>query len=313
MFVFPGEKGDEGLLGPPGPQGPQGETGTCPASCETIQGPPGLQGPPGPAGARGLPGVEGPVGTKGLKGDKGDMGRPGDPGVDGQKGDQGEKGVCKCTDGANGTDGKPGEKGDKGEKGDTGGQGVQGPIGLKGNVGTIGPVGPPGPCSPTIQSAFSAATVTSFPTENQPIPFMNVIYNLQGNYNPMTGIYTAPVNGTYIFSFHLAVANKPLKVGLFRNLFPVIRTTEANNQATASQSVVLHLFRGDQLWLQVKNAVTNGIYTDAESSSTFSGYLLYPDTCDFPLGRDFEPPKEYQEGDFSWDGPEGPATPPTIP
>uniref|UniRef100_A0A3Q1HV44 C1q domain-containing protein n=1 Tax=Anabas testudineus TaxID=64144 RepID=A0A3Q1HV44_ANATE len=203
---------------------------------------------PGTTVSRGLPGVEGPVGTKGLKGDKGDMGRPGDPG---------------CTDGANG------------EKGDTGGQGVQGPIGLKGNVGTIGPVGPPGPCSPTIQSAFSAATVTSFPTENQPIPFMNVIYNLQGNYNPMIGIYTAPVNGTYIFSFHLAVANKPLKVGLFRNLFPVIRTTEANNQATASQSVVLHLFRGDQLWLQVKNAVTNGIYTDAESSSTFSGYLFH--------------------------------------
>lgn len=303
MFVFPGEKGDHGLEGPPGPQGLQGETGTCPASCETIQGPPGLQGTPGPAGARGLPGVEGPVGAKGLKGDKGDMGRPGDPGLSGQKGDQGEKGLCNCTDGVNGINGRPGEKGAKGEKGDTGSQGVQGLSGLKGNQGNIGPIGPPGPCSPTIQSAFTASLLTSFPMENQPVPFPNVITNIQRHFNPSTGIYTAPVNGTYVFSYYLAVANRPLKAGLYRNLFPVVRTTEANNQATASQAVILHLFSTDQVWLQVKNSVTNGMYTDSESSSTFSGYLLYPDSCDLPSGRDFVPPKEYKMGDFSWDGP----------
>lgn len=303
LFVFPGEKGDHGLEGPPGPQGPQGETGTCPASCETIQGPPGLQGSPGPAGARGIPGVEGPVGAKGLKGDMGNIGRPGDPGQSGQKGDQGEKGLCNCTNGVNGMDGRPGEHGAKGEKGDTGTQGVQGGTGLKGNQGTIGPIGPPGPCSPTIQSVFTASLQTPFPIENQPVPFLNVITNLQGHFSPITGIYTAPVNGTYVFSYHLSVSGRPLKVGLYRNLFPIVRSTEANNQATASQAIILHLFTNDQVWLQVKSSVTNGMYTDTESSSTFSGYLLYPDSCDLPSGRDFVPPKVYQTGDFSWNGP----------
>ncbi|XP_040911725.1 inner ear-specific collagen-like [Toxotes jaculatrix] len=306
---FKGEKGDRGLIGPPGTQGPQGETGMCPASCESIQGPPGPQGSPGPAGARGLPGVEGAQGPKGLKGDKGDLGRPGEPGLNGQKGNRGEQGMCNCTDGANGTDGRPGEKGAKGDKGDTGTQGVQGPIGQKGNQGIIGLIGPPGPCSPAIQSAFSASLNESFPVQDWPIPFPHVLTNQQGHFNPLLGIYTAPVNGTYVFSFHLAVASRTLKVGLFLNFYPLVRTTEATSQATASQTVVLHLTAGDQLWLQVKNAVTNGMYTDSESSSTFSGYLLYPDSCDIPLSRHHVQLKMYQKGDFSWDGPPGTTTP----
>ncbi|GLD50649.1 collagen alpha-1(X) chain-like protein [Lates japonicus] len=308
---FKGEKGDRGLLGPPGAQGPQGETGTCPASCESAQGPPGLQGPPGPAGGRGLPGVMGAVGPKGIKGDKGDLGMPGDPGLNGQKGDQGEQGVCECTDGVDGADGRPGEKGIKGEKGDTGPQGVQGLMGPKGNEGMIGLSGPPGPCTPAIQSAFSACINESFPRQDWPVAFPHVLTNLQGHFNPFTGIYTAPVNGTYVFSYHLAVAFRTLKVGLFLNRYPVIRTTEATSQATASQTIILHLKAFDQVWLQVKDPVTNGIFTDKESSSTFSGYLMYPDSCDIPMGRhhQWQQPPVFEARDFSWDGPQDTTTP----
>ncbi|XP_071347679.1 inner ear-specific collagen-like [Trachinotus anak] len=305
-----GEKGDRGLMGPPGELGPQGETGTCPASCESIQGPPGIQGPSGPAGARGLPGVEGTMGPKGVKGDKGELGTPGVPGMNGEKGDQGEQGVCECTDGMDGTDGRPGEKGAKGDKGDTGAQGVQGSTGPKGDMGIMGLIGPPGPCSPAIQSAFSACVNESFPIQDWPIPFPHVLTNQQGHFNPLTGIYTAPVNGTYVFSFNLAVAFRTLKVGLFLNLYPLVRTTEGTDQATASQTIVLHLTTGDQVWLQVKNAVTNGIYTDSESSSTFSGYLLYPDSCEIPLGRHHLSLRFYKDGDFGWDGPQGTNTSP---
>ncbi|XP_023257101.1 collagen alpha-1(X) chain-like [Seriola lalandi dorsalis] len=304
-----GEKGDRGLIGPQGTQGPQGETGTCPASCESVQGPPGVQGLPGPAGARGLPGVKGDVGPKGLMGDKGDMGTSGVPGINGKKGDQGEQGVCECKDGMGGAEGRPGEKGAKGDKGDIGGQGLQGRTGPKGNQGIIGLIGPPGPCSPAIQSAFTALINQSFPTSNWPIAFPIVITNQQGHFNPLTGIYTAPVNGTYVFSYNLAVAFRMLKVGLFRNLYPVVRTTEGNDQATTSQTIVLHLTMGDQVWLQVKNSETNGLHTDIESSSTFSGYLLHPDSCEIPLGRHHLQMKMYKEGDFGWDGPRGNTTP----
>lgn len=300
ICVSAGEKGDQGLSGPPGSQGPQGEMGSCPASCESAPGAPGLPGPPGPVGARGLPGVQGFVGATGVKGDKGDTGVAGNPGVNGQKGDQGEQGICECTDGADGANGAPGEKGSKGDKGDSGLQGIQGPTGLKGDQGNMGIMGPPGPCSPAIQSAFSASINQSFPAANWPVSFPDILTNEQGHFDPNMGIYTAPINGTYIFSFHLATNQKPLKVGLFRNFYPVARVTEASSQTTASHTVVLHLSRYDQVWLQVKDSLTNGMFTDSESKSTFSGFLLHPDSCDMPLGRDIRPPPP--SGGFSWDG-----------
>ncbi|XP_070829788.1 complement C1q and tumor necrosis factor-related protein 9-like [Chaetodon trifascialis] len=306
---FKGEKGDRGLDGPTGAQGPQGETGTCPASCESVEGPPGPQGTPGPAGARGLPGVQGPMGSKGFKGNKGDLGRPGDPGMDGQKGDQGEQGICECTDGMDGKTGEKGDKGDRGESGDPGVRGVQGPMGQKGNMGPMGLMGPHGPCSPAIQSAFSACINQSFPKENLPVPFANVLSNHQGHFNHIRGIYTAPVNGTYVFTFHLAVAKRTLKVGLFVNYYPIVRTTERMDMSTTSQTIVLHLNMGDRVWIQVKDPTTNGMYTDKESSSTFSGYLAHPDSCDMPLGRHHHlmTPTDEKES-FSWDGPKGTTT-----
>ncbi|KAA8578300.1 hypothetical protein FQN60_016864 [Etheostoma spectabile] len=300
---FKGEKGDQGSEGPPGSQGPQGETGTCPATCQSVQGPPGLQGVPGPAGARGLPGVQGPMGLKGLMGDKGDMGKPGEPGKNGTKGDQGERGLCMCKDGVNGTNGSPGTSGTKGDKGDTGAMGIQGPVGPKGNEGNMGMMGPPGPCSPAIQSAFSAAVNESFPAPDWPVPFPVVITNQQGHFNPIMGMYMAPVNGTYVFTFNLAVSTKPLTVGLFVNFNPVVKNTEAYSRSSTSQTIVLTLTAFDRVWLQVKNDLTNGLYTDSGSSSTFSGYLLRPDFCDMPFGRLFMPEPQYKPGDFTWEDP----------
>ncbi|MEQ2215942.1 hypothetical protein XENOCAPTIV_008218 [Xenoophorus captivus] len=174
-------------------------------------------------------------------------------------------------------------------------------------MGNMGLMGPPGPCSPAIQSAFSACINQSFPAENWPVPFPEILMNEQRHFNPSMGMYTAPVNGTYVFSFHLATKQKPLKVGLFRNFYPVVRVTEASSQATASHTVVLHLTMGDQIWLQVKDSLTNGMFTDSESKSTFSGYLLHPDSCDAAFGRMLLQP--HPTGGFNWNGPDGHVTP----
>uniref|UniRef100_A0A3Q1CUT7 C1q domain-containing protein n=1 Tax=Amphiprion ocellaris TaxID=80972 RepID=A0A3Q1CUT7_AMPOC len=229
---------------------------------QIVPGEPGEQGMTGPAGARGLPGMKGSEGPKGMKGDKGDLGRPGEPGMNGQKGEE------------DGVDGMPGEKGDNGAKGDTGAKGEQGNMGPKGNQGDMGIMGPRGPCSPAIQSAFSASINQSFPIHDWPISFPRVLTNKQGHFNPLMGIYTAPVNGTYIFCFHLAVAKKPLKVGLFHNFYPKVKVTEGTYPTTTSHKIVLHLALGDEVWMQVKNSDTNGMYTDTENTSTFSGFLF---------------------------------------
>ncbi|CAB1325722.1 unnamed protein product [Coregonus sp. 'balchen'] len=310
---FKGDKGDQGLEGPQGEMGPQGEVGTCPASCESVQGHAGQPGIPGPAGARGLPGVAGPPGTTGPKGDTGDMGAPGVPGTDGEKGELGAEGVCNCTDGADGADGQQGIPGPKGEQGEVGPQGAVGLNGEKGNQGELGMMGIPGPCSPTIQSSFSAALGTIYPLPDKPVPFTQVITNQQFHFDPTIGIYRAPVNGTYVFSYHLVVFSKVLKVGLFHNFNPIVKTTEPAHLGTASQQVVLHLAMGDRVWLQVKDTITNGMYADNESRSTFSGFLLHPDSCDLPLFRDFPPAAapSGDEGTYSWGQIEGPTTTPS--
>ena len=230
-------------------------------------------------------------------GDPGGLGPPGVPGAEGQKGDLGSKGECNCTDGADGSHGMPGPTGTKGDKGTMGPQGVSGINGEKGDEGGIGITGMPGPCTPVIQSAFTAALNSSFPPPDTPVVFARIISNFPGNYDPTRGIYTAPVNGTYVFSYNLQVFSRVLMVGLYHNFRPVVRSTEPANLGTASQQLILHLNTGDRVWLLVKDTDTNGMFTSSECSSTFSGFLLYPDSCDPPLFRDFTPPIE---GTYLW-------------
>jgi len=203
--------------------------------------------------------------------------------------------MCECTDGADGTDGQRGDKGAEGAKGHAG---VQGPIGLKGQEGSMGLMGVPGPCTAAAKSSFSASMIESFPEPNLPVPFPAVILNMPGHFNPLMGMYTAPINGTYVFTFNLAIRGKPLKVGLFRSFFSVIKVTEGTDRSTTSQTVVLHLSMGEMVWLQVKDDTTNGIFVSDESSSTFSGYLLHPDSCEMPRGRHHHVVQTFSPGDF---------------
>lgn len=277
---FKGEKGDPGLEGPPGDQGPKGDDGLCPDECEASQGPPGPPGPAGPVGLRGIPGADGPKGQKGAQGVSGQPGNPGSNGNPGMKGDQGPEGDCPCTDGVDGEPGLPGEPGPQGEPGEQGIAGEPGLPGEKGDEGMMGMMGPPGPCMPSVKSAFSAALVNSFPSPDFPVSFPKIFYNEQGHYIPTMGIFVAPVNGTYVFSFHLTVNARVLTVGLFHNFGPVLITSDTRAMSIVSQTVVLHMAKGDGAWLQVRDNDSNGMFTDDTSTSTFSGYLLHPDHCE---------------------------------
>uniref|UniRef100_A0A3Q1ESZ3 C1q domain-containing protein n=1 Tax=Acanthochromis polyacanthus TaxID=80966 RepID=A0A3Q1ESZ3_9TELE len=288
-----GEKGGMGIQGPPGVKGDRGFKGErCsryqvlwPVKRQGIMGPSGEPGLPGPVGGRGLKGAKGMEGDKGMKGDMGNMGPPGTPGPMGLKGDMGPKGDCNCTDGADGQKGDKGDKGTKGVQGGMGPVGQTGQKGQKGHMGDMGMMGPPGPCMPVIQSAFSVALTSSFPPPDTPVIFSHVYYNYQGHYDVMTGIYTAPINGTYVFSYHLTIYDRILKVGIFHNYYPVVKTTGTSMLGTVSHTVILHLYRGDKVWLQVKDTRTNGMYAGNEARSTLSGYLLHPDRCDMALPR----------------------------
>lgn len=306
-----GDKGEPGLEGRPGDQGPKGDDGVCPSVCDPINPPPGPPGLTGPSGPTGLPGTPGVGGSKGEKGDTGDVGAPGAPGSVGEKGELGPQGECNCTDGEEGAPGQKGDTGEKGEQGQAGATGQQGPQGDKGDMGHMGMMGPPGPCMPSIQSAFAAGLTTSFPPPDAPVVFSHVVYNTQGSYDPTTGLYIAPINGTYVFSYHLTVHERVLKVGLFHNFRPVVITTDTKILGTTSHSVVLHLALGDRVWIQVKDSVTNGMYASSESSSTFSGFLLHPDSCDMASLRGPLPFMDPPQGTYSWGSVPGSSPPPT--
>ncbi|XP_068601780.1 complement C1q and tumor necrosis factor-related protein 9-like [Brachionichthys hirsutus] len=281
---YKGAKGERGYEGRAGEEGPKGDDGVCLDACESKLGTPGPQGLPGPTGPRGLPGLTGPLGPTGMKGDLGAMGDYGVPGPVGEKGDIGPQGECNCTDGVDGMLGQKGNKGEMGQKGEMGLTGQSGQLGDKGDMGEMGTMGLPGPCMPLIQSSFSARLRDSYPLPNKPVDFPNVLSNIQGSYDPITGVYTSPITGTYVFNYHLTAYGKDLKVGLFSNSGQIVNTT-AKDPGMTSQSVVLHLYQWERVWIEVKDVANNGMYAGLEYSSTFSGFLLYPDTCDTPLAN----------------------------
>ncbi|CAL8363310.1 unnamed protein product [Merluccius merluccius] len=320
---YKGDKGDVGVEGPSGQPGTKGDEGVCPP-CEVVEGPPGQPGLPGSPGPRGLPGRSGPAGPSGPMGDPGDLGPAGLPGRPGPKGEVGPEGNCTCEEG------RAGEKGAKGAKGEDGKDGIQGPVGPvgpsgpKGEVGPMGvagvegPMGPmglmgaPGPCMPAIQSSFSAGLEVSYPPPMTPVVFSEIINNRQGHYNPTAGVYTAPVNGTYVFSYSLTVYNRILKVGMFRNISPVVKTTNTALLGITAHTVTLHLDQGDEVYLMCKDWLTNGVFTSSETSSTFSGFLLYPDTCYLYGTREFIPTATSSPTEYAWGELPGGTSPPAT-
>ncbi|XP_067850874.1 complement C1q and tumor necrosis factor-related protein 9-like [Heptranchias perlo] len=311
-----GRRGNTGANGRPGLKGSMGFPGQCPADCNTKNGNKGQKGDTGFRGPKGDMGEPGMVGQPGSKGEPGSNGLKGEQGVKGPKGGKGEQGICDCVDGAKGERGNVGPEGPQGAKGDVGPmakQGEQGVKGDKGKQGNEGEVGPPGPCVPTIQSAFSAgrSAEDGLPSPYVPIPFNVVFYNIQGHFKPAVGVYIAPTNGTYMFSYHLSILESPVKMGLFRNRQLIIRTANKVTQDQASQTVILHLDAGDKIWLQVKDSNFNGMYADQDTDSTFSGFLLYPDSCHPVTSRTKFP--SFGEGSSDYYSPDFGSESPTPP
>uniref|UniRef100_A0A8B9R107 Caprin family member 2 n=1 Tax=Anas platyrhynchos TaxID=8839 RepID=A0A8B9R107_ANAPL len=122
------------------------------------------------------------------------------------------------------------------------------------------------PLPQQMRVAFSAARTSNLApgTLDQPIVFDLLLNNLGETFDIQLGRFNCPVNGTYVFIFHMLklAVNVPLYVNLMKN------------EETASNHAVLQLFQGDQIWLRLHRGA---IYGSSWKYSTFSGYLLYQD------------------------------------
>ncbi|XP_023572089.1 caprin-2 isoform X2 [Octodon degus] len=134
---------------------------------------------------------------------------------------------------------------------------------------------------PQMRVAFSAARTSNLApgTLDQPIVFDLLLNNLGETFDLQLGRFSCPVNGTYVFIFHMLklAVNVPLYVNLMKNeevLVSAYANDGAPDHETASNHAVLQLFQGDQIWLRLHRGA---IYGSSWKYSTFSGYLLYQD------------------------------------
>ncbi|XP_036375395.1 complement C1q-like protein 2 [Megalops cyprinoides] len=110
--------------------------------------------------------------------------------------------------------------------------------------------------------------------------YTKVLTNIGNNYNPATGIFTAPVRGVYYFRFTTFGAGVSIRIGavLYRNGQHTVATYDiqgsVDSHDDSSNAAVLQLEVGDQVYVRLPAGYQ--LYDDAWNRCSFSGFLLFP-------------------------------------
>uniref|UniRef100_UPI003AAFF27E cerebellin-1-like n=1 Tax=Centroberyx gerrardi TaxID=166262 RepID=UPI003AAFF27E len=133
------------------------------------------------------------------------------------------------------------------------------------------------------QVAFSTSLANSGevykgPCTDKTLVFKQVFSNTGNGYDQNTGIFTAPVNGLYYFSFSTYGYNTHLMGAiLMKNGIRQVSTYEdrsADGSDSSSNAVILQLADGDEVYMELwENA---RVFDNLNGHTTFSGFLLFP-------------------------------------
>ncbi|XP_006278645.3 C1q-related factor [Alligator mississippiensis] len=189
-----------------------------------------------------------------------------------------------------GPQGKPGRPGKPGPPGPPGPPGAMGPPGPRGEPGKPGPPGLPGPGG---SGAISTATYTTVPRvafyaglKNphegyEILKFDDVVTNLGNHYDAATGKFTCNIPGTYFFTYHVLMRGgdgTSMWADLCKNgqvRASAIAQDADQNYDYASNSVILHLDAGDEVFIKLDGGKAHG--GNNNKYSTFSGFIIYSD------------------------------------
>ncbi|CAN9498102.1 unnamed protein product [Ophioblennius macclurei] len=196
----------------------------------------------------------------------------------------------------------------QGSRGEPGRQGKPGPRGPQGEPGPPGPRGPPGErgdsklAFPALigapdgdsgetdgggNSTESGLKVAFYVGLKNPhegyevLKFDDVITNLGNNYDSITGKFTCHVSGIYFFTYHVLMRGgdgTSMWADLCKNgqvRASAIAQDADQNYDYASNSAVLHLDSGDEVYVKLDGGKAHG--GNNNKYSTFSGFILYPD------------------------------------
>ncbi|KAK1799338.1 hypothetical protein P4O66_007581, partial [Electrophorus voltai] len=191
-----------------------------------------------------------------VQGPQGKPGRPGKPGPPGPPGEPGPPGPM----------GPPGDRGDRGRGGSPG-------LGGNGAVSTVTYNTHP-------RVAFYAGLKN--PHEGYEIlKFDDVVTNLGNNYDGTSGKFVCSVPGTYFFIYHVLMRGgdgTSMWADLCKNgqvRASAIAQDADQNYDYASNSVILHLDAGDEVYIKLDGGKAHG--GNNNKYSTFSGFILYAD------------------------------------
>ena len=265
------------LVASKGYQGDEGETGGKKVRCRRCC----REGPPGPMGPQG---VQGPMGTQGVPGREGMNGLPGQaglPGLQGVKGDAGDViGYLKENALNEGIDDLDFLRGPPGLPGPRGPPGPSGFGNMVLNVDSARPLSSLQTCAAAFTPvAFTAVRTLDLPRhgdQNKDIKFNSIVTNIDSRFNFENGHFICYMNGTYFFSFSV-VHNEDTKVELVKNgnlLVGIHGDTAQNKRTMYSNSAVVELVEGDEVWLRLY--VGHSMSGSTENLTTFTGFLLYP-------------------------------------
>ncbi|XP_052004799.1 complement C1q-like protein 2 [Xyrauchen texanus] len=189
---------------------------------------------------------------------------------------------------AHGNRGEPGRPGKPGPRGPPGEPGPRGPPGDSGRPGFTGIASGTarteteefGPSLGYMKIAFYVGLKN--PHEGyEVLRFDDVVTNAGNHYDPTTGKFTCQVSGIYYFTYHVLMRGgdgTSMWADLCKNgqvRASAIAQDADQNYDYASNSVVLHLDSGDEIYVKLDGGKAHG--GNNNKYSTFSGFILYPD------------------------------------
>ncbi|XP_077358737.1 C1q-related factor-like [Festucalex cinctus] len=180
---------------------------------------------------------------------------------------------------AHASQGRPGRPGQPGPPGPPGEPGPPGPPGDVVRTGVLGSVS-----TATYNTAPRVAFYAGLrnPQEGYDVlRFDDVVTNIGGNYDGATGKFTCKIAGTYFFIYNVLMRGgdgTSMWADLLKNALvraSAIAQDQDQSYDYASNSVILHLDAGDEVYVKLDGGKAHG--GNSNKYSTFSGFILYAD------------------------------------
>ncbi|XP_060606116.1 complement C1q tumor necrosis factor-related protein 7-like [Ruditapes philippinarum] len=133
--------------------------------------------------------------------------------------------------------------------------------------------------TPTIAFKARLNVDTAVTNAGQTIVFPTVIFNEGDAYNPNTGMFTASVSGTYMFSLAFCVySSRSLVVGIMIEGTKYTTSMfygDGNHECLSADTVAI-VTAGQKIWVQVLPGGNTGTILDQDAMrwNTFAGALI---------------------------------------